>query len=62
MAGLLFNKTTNLFLTENQQLEAIWIIVPSLILIKIGVPSLYLLYITDDTVESSIRLKVNAQQ
>lgn len=59
---ILFNKITNLFLIENQKLESIWIIVPSLILIKIGVPSLYLLYITDDSVESSVSLKVNAQQ
>jgi len=59
---LLFNRITNLFLTENQNLESIWIIIPSLTLIKIGVPSLYLLYITDDIVDSSIRLKVNAQQ
>jgi heme/copper-type cytochrome/quinol oxidase subunit 2 len=60
--GILCNKTTNLFLIENQKLESIWILVPSLILLKIGVPSLYLLYITDDMVDSSIRLKVNAQQ
>jgi len=49
-------------LRENQKLESIWIIIPSLILVKIGVPSLYLLYITDDSVESFVRLKVNAQQ
>lgn len=59
---MLFNKVTNLFLIENQKLESIWILIPSVILVKIGVPSLYLLYITDDFVESSVRLKVNAQQ
>ena len=62
IVSMLFNKVTNLFLIENQKLESIWIIIPSLILVKIGVPSLYLLYITDDAVESSVSLKVNAQQ
>ena len=62
MVSILFNQVTNLFLIENQKLESIWIIIPSLILVKIGVPSLYLLYITDDSVESSVSLKVNAQQ
>ena len=62
IARILFNKKINLFLIENQKLESIWIIIPSLILIKIGVPSLYLLYIRDDIVNPSIRLKVNAQQ
>ena len=36
--------------------------IPSLILLKIGVPSLYLLYITDDLVDTSVTLKVNAHQ
>lgn len=31
-------------------------------MLKIGIPSLYLLYITDDLVDSSISLKVNAYQ
>jgi len=62
MVRIMFNKKINLFLIENQKLESIWIIIPSLILIKIGIPSLYLLYIRDDMVNPSIRLKVNAQQ
>jgi len=62
LGRVMFNKVTNLFLIENQKLESIWIIIPSLILVKIGVPSLYLLYMTDDSVESFVRLKVNAQQ
>jgi cytochrome c oxidase subunit 2 len=62
MNRIWFNKVTNLFLVENQKLESIWILAPSVGLVKIGVPSLYLLYITDDVVESYVRLKVNAQQ
>ena len=62
MVSILSNKITNLLLIEHQKLESIWILIPSLILLKIGIPSLYLLYITDDLVDSSISLKVNAYQ
>lgn len=35
---------------------------PSIFLVIIGVPSLYLLYITDDLINSAVTLKVNAHQ
>ena len=59
---LCFNNVININLLENQKLESIWIIFPSLILLKIGIPSLYLLYITDDVIRSSLSLKVHAHQ
>ena len=59
---IFFNKVTNLVLIENQKLESVWILAPSLILLKIGVPSLYLLYMTDDLVDSSVTLKVRGHQ
>ena len=62
MCIIIFNKITNINLLENQNLESIWILIPSLILLKIGIPSLYLLYITDDLVNRSVTLKVNAHQ
>jgi len=62
IVSIIFNKTTNLFLIENQKLESIWILAPSLVLLKIGVPSLYLLYLTDDLVDSSVTLSVSARQ
>lgn len=62
ITSICYNKITNIYLIENQKLESIWILIPSLILLKIGVPSLYLLYITDDSVNTSVTLKVNAHQ
>ena len=62
IVSIFYNKITNIYLLENQKLESIWILIPSLILLKIGVPSLYLLYITDDLVNTSVTLKVNAHQ
>ena len=59
---LTFNKRINLYLSENQLLESIWILAPALILTKIGAASLYLLYLTDDAVDSSISLKTRAHQ
>ena len=62
IVSLIFNKTIDIFLLENQILESIWILIPSLILLKIGVPSLYLLYMTDDLINTSVTLKVRAHQ
>ena len=47
---------------ENQKPESIWILAPLLFLVKIGVPSLYLLYMADPVVNSYLRLNINAQQ
>ena len=59
---IIFRKITSINLLENQNLESLWILIPLLILLKIGIPSLYLLYITDDLVNRSVTLKVNAHQ
>lgn len=58
----MINKIRHLGLVQSHKLESLWILIPSLILIKMGVPSLYLLYITDDLADCKIRFKVNAQQ
>ena len=47
---------------ENQKPESIWILAPSVFLVKLGVPSLYLLYISDHVADSYLRLNINAQQ
>ena len=47
---------------ENQKPESIWILAPSVFLVKLGVPSLYLLYISGHVADSYLRLNINAQQ
>ena len=53
---------TNLFVKDNHVLESLWIIFPTLFLLTIAIPSLSILYITDDIVGSSLSLKVRAHQ
>jgi len=62
IVSITFNKVYYLYLKDNHILERIWIFTPSLLLIKIAVPSLAILYLIDDLVDSSLRLKVNAHQ
>jgi cytochrome c oxidase subunit 2 len=51
-----------LTLIDNHLLERIWIFIPSLFLLKIAIPSLSILYMIDDLVDCSLRVKVNAHQ
>ena len=58
----LANKIINVLILAHQKLESIWILAPTLVLLKIGVPSLLLLYLGDDAVNCSVTLGVNARQ
>jgi len=58
----LANKIINVLILAHQKLESIWILAPTLVLLKIGVPSLQLLYLGDDAVNCSVTLGVNARQ
>ena len=62
ISSLLSNLICFIYLRENQNLEFFLILAPSIFLVGIGVPSLYLLYITDDLVNPAVTLKVNAHQ
>nr|QJW33616.1 cytochrome oxidase subunit 2 [Eiconaxius sp. 1 QK-2020] len=62
MMSLIFNKFINRFLFENQNIELIWTILPTVILIFIAFPSLRLLYLLDEVNEPSITLKVVGHQ
>nr|YP_010261216.1 cytochrome c oxidase subunit II [Eiconaxius baja]UIB39157.1 cytochrome c oxidase subunit II [Eiconaxius baja] len=62
MMSLIFNKFINRFLFENQNIELIWTILPTVILIFIAFPSLRLLYLLDEVNEPSITLKVIGHQ
>lgn len=56
------NTLTNRYLIEAQQIETIWTIVPAIILIFLALPSLRLLYLTDEVRNPSITLKAIGHQ
>ena len=60
--SILLNNYININLLESQIIECIWTIIPAVILIQIAIPSLLLLYILDESVDSSLTLKVLGHQ
>nr|YP_009262394.1 cytochrome c oxidase subunit II [Gramastacus insolitus]ANI86970.1 cytochrome c oxidase subunit 2 [Gramastacus insolitus] len=62
MINSAFNSFINRFLLENQTIEIIWTILPAVILIFIAMPSLRLLYLLDETNNSSITIKTVGHQ
>ena len=52
----------NISLLESQIIECIWTIIPAVILIQIAMPSLLLLYMLDESVDSSLTVKVLGHQ
>nr|QVL29046.1 cytochrome c oxidase subunit 2 [Tripetaloceroides tonkinensis] len=62
MSYLMMNKKSfRLFLSEHT-IETIWTTLPTLTLIMIALPSLHLLYMLDDSVESNITIKAIGRQ
>lgn len=59
---ILINTYINKILLERQIIECIWTLIPALILIQIAIPSLLLLYILDEAIDSSLTLKVIGHQ
>nr|YP_009261612.1 cytochrome c oxidase subunit II [Tyspanodes striata]AKJ25912.1 cytochrome c oxidase subunit II [Tyspanodes striata] len=57
MLSLFFNKYINRFLLENQLIELIWTILPTITLIFIALPSLRLLYLLDELNKPLITIK-----
>merc|ERR1711934_561340 len=51
---ILFNSFINKNLLERQIIECIWTIIPAIILIQIAIPSLLLLYILDESIDSNL--------
>merc|ERR1712007_375994 len=51
---ILFNSFINKNLLERQIIECIWTIIPAIILIQIAMPSLLLLYILDESIDSNL--------
>lgn len=59
---IIVNSYTNRYLIEAQQIETIWTIVPAIILVFLALPSLRLLYLTDEVSNPSLTLKAIGHQ
>lgn len=59
---LAINKFTNRYLLEAQQIETVWTILPAIILLFLAIPSLRLLYLTDEVRNPSLTLKAVGHQ
>lgn len=59
---IILNKYTNRYLLEAQQIETVWTILPAIILVFLAIPSLRLLYLTDEVINPRITLKVIGHQ
>uniref|UniRef100_UPI0030E3B0DC cytochrome c oxidase subunit II n=1 Tax=Poecilochirus davydovae TaxID=3128885 RepID=UPI0030E3B0DC len=62
MINIMFNKFTNRFLLEGQDIETIWTVLPAVMLIFIALPSLRLLYLMEESFEPSMTIKVIGHQ
>lgn len=62
LCTLSINKSTNRFLLEGNLIEIIWTIIPIIILIIIAVPSIKILYLTDECLSNSLTLKAMGHQ
>nr|YP_010564704.1 cytochrome c oxidase subunit 2 [Nymphon australe]UZA61081.1 cytochrome c oxidase subunit 2 [Nymphon australe] len=56
------NKFTNLILNEGQNIETIWTILPSFILIAIAIPSLRILYLMEELINPQFTIKTIGHQ
>jgi len=59
---ILYNTHINKTLLESQMIECIWTVIPAVILVQIAIPSLLLLYMLDESVDSSLSIKVMGHQ
>lgn len=62
IVSLLVNKYTCRNVYEAQSIETIWTIIPAFILLFLALPSLQLLYLTDEIVEPGITIKAIGHQ
>nr|YP_009652697.1 cytochrome c oxidase subunit II [Dermacentor everestianus]QCF46395.1 cytochrome c oxidase subunit II [Dermacentor everestianus] len=60
--NIILNKFLSRSLMEGQEIEFIWTIIPAITLIFIAIPSLHLLYLTDEMFNSQISIKVLGHQ
>jgi len=62
IVSMVWNRYISINLLERQIIECIWTIIPAVILIQIAMPSLLLLYILDESIDSTLTLKVLGHQ
>nr|YP_010324939.1 cytochrome c oxidase subunit II [Dermacentor steini]UNO54120.1 cytochrome c oxidase subunit 2 [Dermacentor steini] len=60
--NIMANSLTSRTLMEGQEIEIIWTIIPATTLIFIAIPSLHLLYLTDEMFYSQISIKILGHQ
>lgn len=59
---IILNKFTHRYLLEAQYIETIWTILPAIILLFLAMPSLRLLYLTDESRDPSLTIKAIGHQ
>nr|YP_009370149.1 cytochrome c oxidase subunit II [Pontoscolex corethrurus]ANJ60053.1 cytochrome c oxidase subunit II [Pontoscolex corethrurus] len=62
LSMVMINKHINRYLLEAQSVETIWTILPAIILLTLAIPSLRILYITDEVSQPSITIKTIGHQ
>nr|UWM94581.1 cytochrome c oxidase subunit II [Aporrectodea tuberculata]UWM94594.1 cytochrome c oxidase subunit II [Aporrectodea tuberculata] len=62
LVALMLNKHVNRYIMEAQTIETVWTILPALILLVLALPSLRILYITDEVSQPSITVKTIGHQ
>ncbi len=62
MLIIVMGRHINQNLLEMQIVEWVWTIIPAILLLQIALPSLLLLYMLDETVDSSLTLKTMGHQ
>jgi cytochrome c oxidase subunit 2 len=60
--SIIINKISNRYLLEAQQIETIWTILPAIILLFLAIPSLRLLYLTDEVSNPRLTIKTIGHQ
>lgn len=60
--SLILNKFTNRYLIDAQGIETIWTIIPAIILLFLALPSLRILYLTDEVRNPSLTVKAIGHQ
>nr|UXX50291.1 cytochrome c oxidase subunit 2 [Haemaphysalis yeni] len=60
--NIMLNKLTSRSMMEGQEIEIIWTIIPAITLIFIAMPSLHLLYLTDELFSSQMSIKIIGHQ
>uniref|UniRef100_A0AAT9FEY0 Cytochrome c oxidase subunit 2 n=1 Tax=Haemaphysalis megaspinosa TaxID=1155002 RepID=A0AAT9FEY0_9ACAR len=60
--NIIMNSLTSRSMMEGQEIEIIWTIIPAITLIFIAMPSLHLLYLTDELFNSQMSIKIIGHQ